>query len=113
MIFVYHRNGFLTQCRLVSNETARAPEKACSLGDEDLFEEFLAVTRRLYGQTHESITKGSWRAHCQLQLMLKDTRSPILCEAAAFIALPFPLRADSRKKIEEEVDRNRPTQVRM
>lgn len=92
--------------------TSRNPSAACSLGNEDVFDKFLDVLRHLYGQTHESITKDSWRAHCQLQLSVRDTRSPILCEAAAFVALPFHLRPEGRRKVEEEVDKKPAKEVR-
>jgi hypothetical protein len=92
----------ISQCRAVRNSSL--PSSICSLGNEDIFDKFLEVARNLYGQTHESITKESWRAHCQLQSVIKEPRSPLLCEAAAFAALPFHLRAENRRKIEEVIE---------
>lgn len=89
--------------RIRRKETANnnAVPIPCEISHVDTFKQFLDGLRRINGEDDDSITFESWNSHCIEQLR-NEIRTPLVCQAAAYLAVPFPLKVSDRKSIVTE-----------
>ena len=91
-------NELLEQCQQARNSSHIIPTiKDCDMNNNIAFQSFLHVLQHLYGHSIETLTSNSWKSHCEEQfLTLKDIRTPLVCQAASFVAIPFHLKPEER-----------------
>ena len=94
--FASVKNDLIELCRATRK---LGPEYACNGIDTPVFAGFLRkLDDQLVEQTgdedyhrQDTLNSSTWLERCQVQLVLRDTRTPPVCVAASYTLVPFAL----------------------